>query len=220
MLTIRPSSLVTYSDCARRYAAHHLSDLVTQAGYTLAPSRAINVGAAVGGAVHAAAGFTMQEKRATGSLGNENEAIDRAEHEFHDRAQNGVAWDFATTDVSVAMKQIARMSKVYRRDVAPDLTPLLVEERLAADIGDGWEVSGQLDTLAGDPHNVVEDLKTGTTRRANGVQYATYAMLFRAHGYAVTAIWEDFIQRVPLPRTRKPVEPRSTLSLQSPMRGN
>lgn len=205
-LTIRPSSLTTAADCPRRWAAHHLSDMLATAGYELRPSRAIHVGAAVGGAVHAAAGFTMATKKATGTLGNETEAIDRAEAEFDDRAQYGVTWDQATSDVSTAKRQITRMAKTYRRQVAPDLMPLLVEHRLVADVGDGWEISGQLDTLAGDPDDIIEDLKTGTTRRANGVQYATYAMLFRTHGYTVRRIAEDFIRRVPIAHTQPDVE--------------
>jgi hypothetical protein len=204
--SIRPSSLTTYADCSRRWAARHLADDVAAAGYTLRPGRALHIGAAVGGAVHAAAGYTMSSKRATGDLGNETEAIGRAEAEFEDRAQYGVTWDHTTSDLSTAMKQIARMSKVYRRQVAPELAPLVVEERFEADIGDDWQISGQIDTLAGDPDAIIEDLKTGTVQRANGVQYATYAMLFRAHGYRVTGIYEDFIRRVPIAHSQPPAE--------------
>jgi hypothetical protein len=205
-MIIRPSSLTTAADCARRYAAHHLTDMVVAAGYTLRPSRAVHIGAAVGGAVHAAAGFTMNAKRDTGALGNETEAIDRAEAEFDTRTEYGVTWDAATADISTAKRQISRMSKTYRRQVAPELAPLLVEERMVADVGDDWQISGQLDTLAGDPDNVIEDLKTGTVRRSNGVQYATYALLLRAHGYRITGLVEDFIKRVPITHTQPEVD--------------
>lgn len=201
---IRPSSLTTAVDCSRRWAAHHLGDELAAAGYDLQPGRSIHIGAAVGSAVHAAAGYTMAEKRDHGALGAESEAIDRAEAEFDDRTQYGVTWDQATGDLPTAKKQIARMTRVYRSSLAPELVPLLVEERLTADVGDGWEVSGQLDTLTGDPDFEIDDLKTGAVRRANGVQYATYAMLFRAHGYKITGLNEDFLRRVPIRNEQPP----------------
>lgn len=197
-ITIRPSSLTTAADCGRRWAAHSLADMVSAGGYVLAVQRPVHVGAAVGSGVHAGAAYTMTEKKTTGDLGAESEAIDRAEHEFMERGEYGLSWDATTSDLSTAKKQLARMTRTYRRYVAPLLAPLLVEERLVADIGDGWQVSGQLDTLAGDPDNIIDDLKTGVFKRANGVQYATYAMLFRAHGYLITGIVEDYIKRAPL----------------------
>lgn len=206
--TIRPSSLTTYLDCGRRFAARHLADDIAAAGYLLHKQRPVHVGAAVGSGVHAAAGYTLSEKKATGSLGADSEAEDRAIEEFKARVEYGVGWDDTTADLPTAQKQIQRMSRSYRRHLAPVITPLLVEERLTADIGDGWEVSGQLDTLAGDPDNIVGDLKTGVQQRANGVQYATYAMLFSAHGYVVRGIVEWFLPRVRLSKEQEP--PRTT----------
>jgi hypothetical protein len=193
---IRPSGLTTAADCLRRWAAHHLPDELLAGGYVLSAGRPLHVGAAVGSGVHAAASYIMVEKRLNGSLGNEAEAIDRAEAEFDDRGQYGLAWDGSTPDLSTAKKQLARMAKTYRRQVAPDLSPLLVEQRLDCEVGDGWTVSGQVDTLGGDPDDEIEDLKTGARQRANGVQYATYAMVFRAHGYRVLKLYERFLQRV------------------------
>lgn len=213
MRTIRPSSLTTAADCARRWAAHSLPDDLAQAGYELTIQRPVHVGAAVGSGVHAAAAYTMSEKRSSGDLGNETEAIDRAEAEFLARGEYGLAWDQTTGNLPTAKAQLARMTKTFRRWVAPDLAPLLVEQRLSADIGDDWEISGQLDTLAGDPDNIIDDLKTGVHQRANGVQYATYAMLFRAHGYQIEGLVEDFIRRAPLSHEQpKPVRERIDLA--------
>lgn len=193
---LRPSSIVGYADCPRRWAARHATDLVTDAGYVLAPNRPLHIGAAVGSGVHAAVGYTLSEKLATGSLGAQSEAEGRAEAEFDARAEHGVVWDATTADKSVAKRQLARMSRAYRRHLAPVVTPLVVEERLEADLGDGWVLSGQADTLAGDPDVGIRDLKTGTQQRANGVQYAAYQLLFGAHGYNATALYEDFLRRV------------------------
>jgi hypothetical protein len=202
--TIRPSSLTTYQDCPRRFAARHLADDLAAAGYQLRTLGSVHIGAAVGSGVHAAASYTLEEKRTTGTLGNDGEAEDRAVEEFDNRVEHGVDWDATTANLSTAKKQLARMSKVYRRLLAPSITPILVEKRLTADIGDGWEVSGQLDTMAGDPDRSIRDLKTGVQQRANGVQYATYAMLFASHGFQATELLEDFLQRVRIDKEQPP----------------
>lgn len=206
---IRPSSLVAASDCSRRWAAQHLTAEVEAAGYRLRTKGLLHVGAAVGSGVHAAMAFTLDEKKRTGKLGPEGEAVDRAQAEFDERAaEEGLSFDDVTGSVGVARLQIQRMSRAYRRHIAPKIEPLLVETRLVADIGGGWLLSGQGDVLAGDPQNDVRDTKTGRSRRANGAQYGAYAMIFQAHGFATTGIIEDFVARV-RPAVEQPV-PQST----------
>jgi hypothetical protein len=205
---IRPSSLTTAVDCGRRWAAVHLSHLVRDAGYTLGERRPLHVGAAIGSGVHAAASFTLEAKRRTGELGNEAEAVDRAEAEFLERAQHGLMWDATTGQLPVAQMQLARMTRSYRRHLAWQLTPLLVEQRFECDVGDNWVLSGQTDTLAGDPNADVRDLKTGTHQRANGVQYACYHIILDAHGYRPHRIIEDFLPRAKLKVEQPP--PQST----------
>lgn len=205
---VRPSSLPTAPDCYRRWAARHLAPLVAEAGYTLAVRRPLHVGAAVGSGVHAAVGYTLQAKLTTGELGNATEAENRAEAEFMARAEFGVMWDSTTDDLPTAKKQLQRMNRSFRRYLAPDLIPLVVEQRLEADIGDGWIMSGQGDNLSGNPDALVRDIKTGTTQRANGVQYASYHGLFQVHGYHPTGMVEDFIPRAKLRDEQPP--PTST----------
>lgn len=202
--TIRPSSLTTWVDCGRRWAASHLHDEIQQAGYTLRFQPVTHVGAAVGSGVHAAAAYTMEEKRVSGGLGADSEAEDRAVAEFEARSEYGVGWDDTTPSVPTAKRQLARMTRSYRRHLAPVIEPVVIETRLEADIGDGWGMSGQLDVLAGDPDNVLRDLKTGSRQRSNGIQYGAYVMLFRAHGYGVHLIVEDYIARVRIDREQPP----------------
>lgn len=201
---LRPSSLTTAADCMRRFAARHLTSTVLAAGYKLLPERPVHIGAAVGSGVHAAVAYTLSEKATNGGLGADSEAEDRAVQEFDARAQHGAVWDATTNNVGDAKRQIARMSRTYRRHLAPEIQPLQVEQRLEADLGDGWRLSGQADTLAGDPDSLIRDLKTGTRQRANGVQYAAYHSLFAAHGFGVTGLIEDFVARVPLSREQPP----------------
>jgi hypothetical protein len=197
--TIRASSLVTSQDCGRRWAASHLTDEIVAAGYDLTPRHQLHIGAAVGSGVHAGVSWTLETKRDTGDLGAESEAIDRAVAEFEARAtEEGLSFDETTRSVGTAQQQIARMTRSYRRHVAPVVAPRLVETRLVADIGGGWLLSGQGDVLAGDPTSDVRDLKTGNQKRANGAQYGAYAMIFEAHGFHATGIVEDFVPRVRL----------------------
>ncbi len=186
-----------------------MRDLLLSGGYEVRSDMTGHVGGAIGSGVHAAAGYTLTEKRSTGELGNEREAIDRAEAEFLERAQYGVIWDEATDSRPTAQKQLARMTRVYRRDVATEIDPTLIEERLEADIGDGWVLSGQMDSFAGNPDDVIDDLKTGTRQRDNGVQYALYAVLLRGYSFEVRGIRERYIARVPLRKEQPPARTSS-----------
>lgn len=207
---VRPSSLVTWLDCPRRWAARHLWAEVVSAGYGLQAARPQHVGACVGSGVHAGAGWTMEEKRRSGELGNSTEAEQRALEELSSRAAQDILWDGTTGNLNTAEKQVVRMTKVFRHDVAPKVAPLVVEQRLDGDLGDGWVLSGQADILGGDPTEAVEDLKTGTVQRANSVQYGAYALLFEMVGYSPTKIRERFIKRV---RIDKPQPPTVTTEM-------
>lgn len=208
---IRPSSLPMFADCARRSAARSFPALIAWAGYTLRQTD-MSVGAAVGSGVHAAAAFSLGRKMETGGadIGSDKDALEAAVTEFDTRiSEEGVAWDATTADRGTAHKQLRRMSYVYREVVAPQVMPILVEERLQADVGDGWVVSGQLDSLTQAPGLLV-DLKTGTMQRSNIAQYGTYKMVFSAHGFEINAIAEDFVQRVDM-RKEQPYPTRTEI---------
>jgi hypothetical protein len=201
-LIIRPSSLTTYSDCPRRWAARHLRQEAEAAGYTVARTLAMSAGAAVGSGVHAAAAYTLGQKIQTGgaSIGSDTEAEEAGIVEIRERVEReGFDRDQATPDLNTAEKQIRRMSRAYRRSDAVAETPLQSEERLEAAVADGVVLSGQVDALmVGDPDQTVRDLKTGVSRRANGAQYGAYALIWRAHGHRPQALIEDYLRRVPI----------------------
>ena len=206
---LRPSSLIVYLDCPRRWAATQQADLIAAYGYKLQLERPTHVGACVGSGVHAGAGYTLAEKRLTGELGNASEAEDRAVQEMRERMHYGVSWDGTTSDLTTAQKQVARMTRSYRAHLAPQIVPMVIEERLEADIGEGWILSGQPDTMAGDPQRDIRDLKTGVRRRANAVQYGAYYILLQAHGYQPVTINEDFLRRVRMDKEQPPPESHS-----------
>lgn len=193
--TIRPSSLTTAADCLRRWAAHNLTDELTQEGYDLAPQRPVHVGAAVGSGVHAGVEYSLASKRSTGTLGNTSEAEDRAVHELRERAQEGLDTDDTTPNLGVAQVQVARMTRAYRAWVPDEFDPAIVETRFHVDLRDGWAISGQPDSMTGSPNDILHDLKTGTVKRVNAVQYGAYALLLRQAGHAPQGIVEDFLRR-------------------------
>ena len=97
------------------------------------------------------------------------------------------------------------MVKTYRRSLAPLLVPMTVEQRLFVDVGDGWTISGQADgVIASDPFQTIRDLKTGTRRRANAVQYGAYAVIWRSHNHDVQRLIEDYLARVKLDALQPP----------------
>lgn len=191
---IRPSMLTSWPDCPRRSAARAYPDLIAAAGYALRDTPP-HIGAAVGTGVHAAAAYTLQSKVDTGEPGNEGEAVDRAVEGFLGEVAGGATWDETTPRSDIAKVQIQRMVRIYRDQVAPKINPIAVEQRLVADAGGGYELSGQADTLAIEPGQV-RDLKTGTTQRVHLAQLGAYSLLARTHGREVNGLVEDFIKRV------------------------
>ena len=202
---LRPSSLVGFGDCPRRFAARHLSELVTETGYDLRRGLPTHIGAAVGTAVHAAAAYTLEQRRDTGDMGSASEAEARAEAALVERTEQGAMWDEVTPSISTAKVQAAKMARSYRRHIAPHVVPVLIEERLVADVGDGWQLSGQADLLAGDPDRDLHDLKTGRLRN-NSVQYGAYGIVLTAHGLVPQRLLEDFIPRVRVSAEQPPPE--------------
>ena len=218
-LIIRPSSLVDYADCSRRWAARHMRDQLAAAGYQLRHAPPAGAGALVGSGVHAGAGYTLEQMRETGAPGQDADAIEAAVVGFRERAQiEGADWDDTTDSPNTAEKQIARMVRVYRWQVAPQVQPVLIEERAEAEFAPGIILSGQLDTLAAGRDaaadgSTIRDLKTGTRRRMNAPQYGAYSMIFQAHGYQPNRIVEDYIRRVPL-RQEQPDAEQHLLDMQ------
>jgi hypothetical protein len=209
-LIIRPSSLVTYLDCPRRWSARHLRDHLAAAGYTVNAERAAGAGALVGSGVHAGAGWTLECMKAGSGPGTDADAAEQAVIGLRQRIEaEGAEWDDTSPTPNVAEKQVVRMTRVYRHQVAVDLRPVLIEERAEAEFAPGLVLSGQLDLMAadaGDDGDGLHDLKTGRMRRMNAVQYGAYSMIFQAHGFNIRRIAEDYIKRVPLRDEQPPAE--------------
>lgn len=205
-ITIRPSSLSTFNDCQRRAIAQTLPDLVDEGGYDLRPPPASHVGAIVGSGVHAGISHSLTQKQQTGSIGSEKDADECAIQELRQRAErDGCRWDAITKNTNTAEKQVLRMGSTWRQQLAPQITPVLVETRLEVEAAPGIILSGQLDALAQEM-DAIRDTKTGSTQRSHGAQYGAYSMLFRGHGHTVSHLYEDFVQRVDIRKPQPDVE--------------
>ncbi len=201
---IRPSSLPSWDDCSRRVAAQLFRPLILSAGYELRMLDT-NVGAIVGRATHSAAAHMLKTKIADGTLGSEEDAGACAIEAYEENlSEGGVIWDEVTTGRNDGERQVLRMVRSYREQIAPGIEPEAVERRLECDLGDGFVLSGRPDQVVREFNGGIRDLKTGKGLRANGTQYGSYSLLVRSHGGRVQRLIEDFVPRV---RLRQP-QPR------------
>ena len=191
-IIVRPSSLPTYPDCARRWAANHLRAMVTAAGYSLR-QLGRQIGAAVGTATHAAAAAAFRARKDGQPIGADCEEAGMAALDAE--IEVAVGWDDTTPDRNTAQHQIRRQYRVYREAVIEKVEPLVIEGQVEAVRPSGVIVSGRTDLVIAAPV-VLRDLKTGRAKRANGAQYGTYSRLLRSNGTPVTALIEDYVARV------------------------
>jgi PD-(D/E)XK nuclease superfamily len=196
-VVIRCSSLSAWPDCPRRGAARLFRLEIEAAGYRLR-SAPRGIGAVVGTAVHAGAQSALEEKAQTGELPPVNLALDAARDRLVEEIGRGeVAYDAATGTRADALRQVISMTRVYHRAVAPGVLPIIVEERLEAEVAPGVILSGQPDVVAREPHKV-RDLKTGARAAAgsHAPQLGGYSLLARSHGLDIVEAEIDFVQRV------------------------
>lgn len=196
---IRASSLPGYPDCARRWAAGNLRKEVEAAGYRIRKGERANIGASIGTGMHGGIAYMLIEKMNTGSLGNATEADQRALQEFSEQVANGVMFDELTENLNDGQKQILRMVKSYRVDIAPNVTPVSVERRLNVQVGGDFMLSGQSDAQALEP-DTIRDAKSGKRLRAHYGQLGAYSLLARSAHPELKAqkLCVDFMPRVSL----------------------
>lgn len=197
IIRIRASSLGNYADCARRAAANMFRPIIEAAGYTLRTT-VTGIGAPIGSGVHAGASTMLHQKRLTGAITSLRDADEKAVLELRDRCADGVMFDREAAEMNAAEQQVLRMTRVYATQVAPKINPIIVEERLEAEISPGFVLSGQQDVLAREPGRV-RDLKTGKKAAKHSAQLGSYSLLARSHALAeVQHLNIDFIQRASL----------------------
>ncbi|MEZ5846512.1 MAG: PD-(D/E)XK nuclease family protein [Geminicoccaceae bacterium] len=216
-MIIRPSSISTFLDCARRWVAQHMAVEVREAGYRLNRLRS-HVGAPIGTGVHGGAAVALGEKKGREMLpvGARASALDASVSAFATAIEelsgysNGMNFDATASDLPMAEKQVVRMTKAYLDSVdqRPTLQPMIIEERAAIDIGDGFVLSGQVDSIVGieeiGPASEIKDLKTTGARGLPNVagQIGSYRMIHEGHGRAIERASIDLAKRVPMKKAQ------------------
>lgn len=191
---VRASSLPGYADCPRRAATRLFRRDILAAGYTLNETPR-GIGATIGTSVHAAAALTLTDKARTGAPAALSAVTDCAVETYRETAREGVTFDKETPASPEAERQVVAMATAYQRTLAIEIEPLAVEERLEAETPFGIVLTGQSDVLAREPGRL-RDLKTGKKRGSYKPQFGAYSLLSKAHGFDVTGVSEDFLQRV------------------------
>lgn len=202
---IRSSSLSYFPDCPRRFAARTFRSEITGAGYTLR-SLVTSIGAPIGSAVHRAAAIALKEKASTGNLPPRSVTHDAAIETLREGAADGVMYDRESPSLNDAEQQTMRQADAFLFDIAPEIQPILVEERLEAAVPHSTNalvLSGQADLIAREP-GAVDDLKAGKRNGWHGAQLGSYALLARSHGYDIIKASVNFVQRVAMKKPQPP----------------
>ena len=209
MTIVRASSLGGYQDCPRRSASRMFRKEIIAAGYELRETTN-GIGAAVGTSVHKGGKIMLDEKAKTGELPPISVSTDAAIDTLRAELDREITFDKTTVDLNEAETQVIRMTKVYARDVAPDVQPLLVEERMEATVPwatQGLIVSGQADLVAREP-GAIRDTKAGSKLGTYSCQVGTYSLLARSNGIDITEANIDFVKRVHITaKTKTQVQP-------------
>lgn len=197
---IRVSSLPSYADCARRDAARSRRQEIEAAGYALRETGK-SIGAVIGTATHAALEAAFRAKLAGDTIAP-SEFADRAEAEIREGAASGIIWDDTSKNSGDATRQAVKQSRIIWDTYRDRLEPVAIEERVQADLGDGFILRGHIDVrgyFVGDPRLVgggIADFKTGTVMRANAIQYGGYGLVARANRLEVNWAAEIYAKRV------------------------
>lgn len=154
------------------------------------------IGAAIGTAVHKAAEIVLKEKALSGRLPPSSLATDCAAETLDEAVRQGLAYDQTTQNRAATAIQAIGMTRAYHRVIAPIVEPIVVEERLEAEVSPGVILSGQPDVVAREP-NRIRDTKTSV--RPGGThapQIGAYSLLVRSNGLDIDEAAVDTIRRV------------------------
>ncbi len=215
VVIIRCSALTQYPDCPRRGAARLFWSEIGAAGFRLrSPARSI--AAAVGRAVHKAAEVTLKEKAVSGRLPPSTVAADCAAESVIAQVKEGVDFDQATRNQTEAEVQSVMMARAYHRVIAPMVEPIIVEERLEAELGPSLVLSGQPDLVCREP-NKIRDVKTSVRPRGtHAPQIGGYSLLARSNGLEIEEAAVELRSSASPSASRSPTWSRRRLSSPRP----
>ncbi len=170
-ITIRASSLSSYSDCPRRSAARMFKRGLIDSGYEFRQTEP-GIGAVIGTSVHEGVRYIHET---TDTLPN---IIEIGIEKFRSQIENGILYDDTSPGPNIAEKQIQQISKAYFYIVAPKTNPVYVEHELSAAMSGNVRLTGHPDNIETD---TIRDLKTGTKAGKNYGQMGGYSLLAGAN---------------------------------------
>ena len=197
---LHASQLSRYADCPRRAATRMFRRDVQAAGFQLRRGRR-GIAAVQGTAAHFGAEVGYREKAKHGTLPPVSVPLDAARDQLTEAFRQGeIEFDTPRGGVTLtqgdAEKQLRAMVMSYHRTIAPEVEPLLIEERLEAEIKPGLILSGKPDIVCREP-KAIRDHKTGTRPPGSFVpQLGAYSLLARSIGVDIERANIDFVQRV------------------------
>jgi hypothetical protein len=196
---LRASATPGYPDCPRRVATRIDRAAIMEFGFSLhyIPQ---SIAAAVGTAVHRGAAVMLGEKARTGTLPSRDYAVEASRDGLHMATEIGeITYDGPhgpTHNMDEAVEQTGKMTTAYHTHVAPGINPIIVEEKLEAQVSETVMLTGHPDQVCREPGSI-RDLKTGTKMPTTfAVQLGNYSLLARSHDLPIERASIDFIQRV------------------------
>ena len=190
-ITIRPSSIDTFYNCAYKWGKAHLEGV-----NTIPNSRA-----ALGTGIHAGVEHMWNEAIESGKKApNLSSMVDAAMSSWKEETHDGVSYDEGEDEKTIAT-EIIRGTEAFIEDVV-EFTPIptAVETRLSLDIDHVFvkRLSGTVDYIA---PNTIADVKTSKRKpmvKNYMTQQSIYKFLAEANGYTADTM---LIQGVVLRKT-------------------
>lgn len=192
MKTIRCSSLPSFEDCSRRTVARGYADILAAHKFQR-NANLPSIGAAIGTAVHSAAGHFLIARLNGETEPSQAACVEIAEAKLITQVRPGAIWDATSGNIKIATAQVVKMIAAYWPELIKK-KPLIVESELRAMIAPGWVLSGHVDCF--EENGELDDLKTGVPSRNHVTQLGGYALNLEANGHKLRSATVTFIKRV------------------------
>lgn len=206
---IRASSLPTFMDCPRMWAAKSALDPTTNTakifadkGFVFSKKKSNHIGAAMGTALHEGFGYFFQAK----IDGYESANVEQISISKFRRTPD-LEFDkkVGTLDQETAESQIKRIIEVYL-PTAQSLKPKRTEFGLAVllDAGKDIKMTGHADIQLED--NSIVDLKFGKNLGQYIAQMGAYRIMARSSGQEVSELYAHWVKRSTLKKPQPDLE--------------
>jgi len=184
--------------------------LLEKAGFIVRQSPPI-VAAAIGTAVHQGESECMKAKLELGAVCSEAQAVDSAMNDYDENMNtygSDVQYDQKSPDRSTGEKQVIRITQSYYKVVQPQIEPARIwdpkspKDKISADIGDGFVVTGHPDVQTKDKK--ISDTKTGVVLRPPQAQLGAYSLVSKSNAVNISGVQSAYLPRVAILKPQPP----------------